>query len=42
MLQPKKDNFKLNQADQSLLEKEMIAYAEEGATDDDLIEFKNT
>ena len=26
MLQPKKDNFKLNQADQSLLEKEMIAY----------------
>lgn len=42
MLQPKKDNFRLNQADQEILEKEMIAYAEEGASDDDLIEFKNT
>lgn len=42
MLQPKKDNFRLNQADQASLEKEMIAYAEEGATDADLIEFKNT
>lgn len=42
MLQPKKDNFRLSQADQSILEKEMIAYAEEGASDDDLIEFKNT
>lgn len=42
MLQPKKDNFKLNQSDQSILEKEMINYANEGASDEDLIEFKNT
>ena len=41
MLQPKKDNYRLSKTDQESLEKEMIIYAEEGASDDDLIDFKN-
>ena len=42
MLQPKKPSNGLSEKDNQLLISELTKYAEEGASDDDLREFKNT